>query len=131
LKILLIDDEPDLRRIATLSLSRIGGMEVRSAGNPVQGIAMAAEELPDVILLDVMMPDLDGPQVLARLRSMPATRHVPVIFLTANALPAEVSRLRGLGAAGVLTKPFDTVVLPDDVRRIFASAGEADGEQRS
>jgi CheY-like chemotaxis protein len=118
-KILLIDDEPDLRRIVTLSLSRLGGMDVLDAGDPDEGLALALRERPDGILLDVMMPEMDGPALLARLRANPGVCDIPVIFLTANVMPAEIARLRALGAAGVLTKPFDPTALPADVRRIL------------
>jgi len=75
---------------------------------------------PDAILLDVMMPGMDGPAVLERLKADPGTAGIPVVFLTAKAMASEVSRLRGLGAAGVLTKPFDPVSLAGQIRAILA-----------
>jgi CheY-like chemotaxis protein len=116
MKILLIEDEDDIRRIAKLSLSRIGGMEVVDAASGIDGVRRAEEERPDAILLDVMMPGLDGPSTLAALRSNPRTASIPVVFLTAKAMPAEMARLRDLGARGVLTKPFDPATLPSQVR---------------
>lgn len=121
MKVLVIDDESDIRRIAKLGLSRVGGMEVVEATGGLEGVRKAAEEKPDAILLDVMMPTLDGPSTLAALRSDPATAAIPVVFLTAKAMTAEVERLRGLGAAGVLTKPFDPMTLASDLRKLVGA----------
>jgi CheY-like chemotaxis protein len=115
-KVLIVDDEPDIRRIARLGLSRVGGMEVVEAANGADGLVRAREDRPDAILLDVMMPGLDGPSTLARLREDPQTASVPVVFLTAKAIAAEVDRLKSLGAAGVLTKPFDPMTLARELR---------------
>ncbi len=116
MKVLIIDDEPDIRRIARLGLARVGGMEVVDAANGAEGIARAKAERPDAVLLDVMMPGLDGPSTLARLREDPETASIPVVFLTAKAIAAEVDRLKSLGAAGVLTKPFDPMTLARELR---------------
>lgn len=116
MKVLIVDDEPDIRRIARLGLSRVGGMEVVEAANGADGLVRAREDRPDAILLDVMMPGLDGPSTLARLREDPQTASVPVVFLTAKAIAAEVDRLKSLGAAGVLTKPFDPMTLARELR---------------
>jgi DNA-binding response OmpR family regulator len=118
MKILIIDDDPDIRLIAGLSLARVGGMDVIEAAGGVEGVRKAQEEKPDVILLDMMMPTMDGSETLAALRSQPATAETPVIFLTAKAVDAEVERMRALGAAGVLIKPFDPRTLPADVRAL-------------
>src|SRR5258706_3121936 len=107
MKVLIIDDEEDIRRIATLSLVKVGGVDVVDSGSGEDGITKAEREKPDVILLDVMMPNIDGPSTLARLRENPSTSDIPVIFLTAKAMVQEVEKLKGLGAKGVLTKPFD------------------------
>lgn len=115
MRVLIIDDEADIRRIARLSLSKVGKMEVVDAAGGLDGLRLAAAENPDVILLDVMMPGLDGPGTLAALRSNPVTASIPVVFLTAKAMPAEIERLRGLGVCGVLTKPFDPMKLPQQV----------------
>lgn len=131
MKVLLIDDEDDLRRIALLSLSRIGEMDVLEARDGRTGLALAREESVDGILLDVMMPELDGPSVLRLLREDDATRRIPVIFLTANAMPAEIARLSALGVAGVLTKPFDPVALPANVRKILSAASTSKAEPAS
>lgn len=118
-KVLIVDDEPDIRRIAKLGLARVGGMEVVEATGGAEALALAREHQPDAILLDVMMPGLDGPTTLARLREDAATAGVPVVFLTAKAIAAEVDRLRSLGAAGVLTKPFDPMTLAQELRAVL------------
>ena len=116
MKVLIIDDEDDIRRIACLSLSRVGKMEVVDASGGLEGVRKAASERPDAILLDVMMPGLDGPATLSALRSNPATAEIPVVFLTAKAMASEIERLLGLGARGVLTKPFDPMSLPQELK---------------
>jgi len=121
MKVLIIDDDADIRSIVRLSLSRLGGMEVVEAASGAEGVRKAQGEQPDVILLDMMMPAMDGSATLAALRAQPATTATPVIFLTAKAMRAEIDRLRALGAAGVLTKPFDPRTLPGEVRALLES----------
>jgi len=125
-KVLLVDDEVDIRRIAALSLSGVGGMEVAQASGGSEGIRKAREDRPDVILLDMMMPGLDGLATFQALRSDPETSAIPVIFLTAKAMSAEVDRLRALGARGVLIKPFDPMALPRLLRDLVS--GQPDEE---
>ncbi len=127
MKVLLVDDEADIRRIAALSLSGVGGMEVAQAGGGSEGIRMAHEDRPDVILLDMMMPGMDGPATFQALRSDPETSAIPVVFLTAKAMSAEVDHLRALGASGVLIKPFDPMALPRLLRELL-DAGPPDEE---
>lgn len=119
MKVLIIDDEEDIRQIAAMSLGILGGIEVIEAEGGGEGIAMAAKEQPDAILLDMMMPVLDGPATLAKLRETPETKAIPVIFLTARAMTSEVERLKKMGATGILTKPFDPTTLADQVRGIL------------
>lgn len=118
MKVLIIDDDADIRSIARLSLSRVGRMDVIEAASGSEGLRKAREEKPDVILLDLMMPTMDGLETLAALRSQPATAVTPVIFLTAKAVADEVERMTALGAAGVLVKPFDPRTLSGDVRAL-------------
>jgi CheY-like chemotaxis protein len=121
-KILIIDDEDDIRKIAKLSLGRVGGMEVVEAGSGAEGVKKAAAERPDAILLDVMMPGIDGPATLALLRAGEITSKIPVMFLTAKAMAAEIERLKALGAVAVLTKPFDPMKLPSEVKAALERA---------
>ena len=122
-KIMMVDDEPHIRRIGELSLRGVGKWTVVLAGSGREAIDLARREQPDVILLDVMMPGMDGPATLAELRDSKETEAIPVIFLTAKAQRHEVERYRQLGAAGVLTKPFDPMTLPDEVRGIVELRG--------
>jgi CheY-like chemotaxis protein len=121
MKVLIVDDEDDIRRIARLALGRVGGMDVVEAASGREAVRRAEEERPDAILLDVMMPGLDGPSTLAALRSSPKTSTIPVVFLTAKALPSEIERLRELGARGVLLKPFDPMTLAGQLREALGS----------
>jgi DNA-binding response OmpR family regulator len=125
MKILIIDDDPDIRSIARLSLSRVGGMEVIEAGSGAEGVRKAQDEKPDVILLDMMMPTMDGLQTLAALRARPATASTPVIFLTAKAVGDQIERTP-LRAAGVLIKPFDPRTLSQDVRTLVNRQRDTD-----
>ncbi len=114
--LLLIDDDDDIREIAQLSLEMRAGWTVLAASSGAEGIALATKEHPDAILLDVMMPSMDGPATLAQLRADDRTRGIPVVFLTAKARPAERDRLAGLDVSGVLAKPFDPMALADQLR---------------
>ncbi|CAA9513090.1 MAG: hypothetical protein AVDCRST_MAG67-2916 [uncultured Solirubrobacteraceae bacterium] len=117
--ILLVDDEEDIREVAALSLQAVGGWRVSAAGDGSSAIAMARAERPDAILLDVMMPDLDGPATFARLQEDPQTSDIPVILLTAKAQGADRRRFAQLGVAGTLTKPFDPMTLTEQIATIL------------
>ena len=118
-KILLVEDNDDIRTIVKAALETIGGMQVHGCASGAEAVADAAGYAPQLVLLDVMMPDMDGPGVMARLRADPATASVPVVFLTAKTAGAEIQRLLSLGALGVLTKPFDPLKLHEQVRAIW------------
>lgn len=124
-KILVVDDEADIRLIAEISLRDVGGFEVTLAESGPEGIRLAGSEQPDLILLDMMMPQLDGMATLDILRADAATKDIPVIFLTAKVQRHEIATYLAAGAQGVITKPFDPMELPDEVRRI---AAELDGK---
>ena len=118
-KILLIDDEQDIRAVSRMSLERVGGWQVLEAESGARGIELAEAEQPDAILLDAMMPGVDGPATIERLKATDATREIPVLFLTAKLQPSERERYLELGAVGVLAKPFDPMTLPDDVAELL------------
>ena len=120
-KILMIDDEDDIRTVAQMSLQTVGGFQVVLAANGEEGVEICKKEKPDLILLDVMMPGLDGPGTLKRLKENPESAHIPVVFLTAKAQQMELNELKTMGAAGVLTKPFDPMKLPDLLREYLTS----------
>lgn len=119
MKVLIIDDEDDIRSVAALSLGILGGVEVVEAESGRDGISKAASEKPDVILLDMMMPEMDGVATLAALRNTQGVESIPVIFLTARAMSSEVENLKRMGAKGILTKPFDPTILATQVKAIL------------
>lgn len=114
-RVLVVDDVDDLIQLARMSLEIFGGHTVLTAHTGPEAIAIASAEQPDAILLDMMMPGMDGPDTIAILRADAATRDIPVIFLTANAQEEAAARLIGLGAVGVLTKPFSARTLAGEV----------------
>jgi CheY-like chemotaxis protein len=122
-KVLIVDDEDDIRELARISLERVGGMNVVVASTGEQGLALAASERPDAILLDAMMPGMDGPQTLERLKADGTTAAIPVVFLTGSVQGAERDRFKSLGALEVLAKPFDPMRLADELRRCLGWAG--------
>ena len=117
-RVLIVDDDEDIRRIARLSLERIGGWEVVEAGTAAEALGEAAEGAFDAVLLDVMMPDVDGPALLEQLRPRLGDG-VPVVFLTAQVQPADVEALLARGAVGVIAKPFDPMGLPDELAAVL------------
>ncbi len=120
MKVLLVDDEADIRKIGQLSLQAVGKFETLLASNAAEGIEIARAEQPDLILMDMMMPGMDGLEALAKLQSLPDVKHIPVIFVTAKVQQHEVEHYLSVGAIGVIQKPFDPMLMPDEVRRILA-----------
>jgi CheY-like chemotaxis protein/HPt (histidine-containing phosphotransfer) domain-containing protein len=116
IRILHVDDEPDIREVVELSLGLDPGFMLQSCGSGREALAVAAEWQPDLILLDVMMPVMDGPATLVQLRENARTASIPVIFMTARAQTRELDRFRILGAVGVVAKPFDPMTLAASVR---------------
>src|ERR1700691_5548062 len=114
-KILIIDDEDDIREVASLSLETVAGWEVIKASSGAQGLARAAEQHPDAILLDVMMPGMDGPTTFKELRKNPATARIPVLLLTAKVQGNDQRRFADLGVNAVLFKPFDPMTLSEQI----------------
>lgn len=119
MKALVIDDEEDVRYVAQLSLGRVGGMTVLEASSGEEGVARARTERPDFVLLDMMMPGMDGAATFRALRADVDTAAIPVVFLTAKAMASEVQRLKDLGARGVVLKPFNPMTLADEIRTIL------------
>jgi CheY-like chemotaxis protein len=115
-RILCVDDEADVCEILEISLALDPAFSVRSCESGAEAIALAADWCPDMILCDVMMPQMDGPTTLARLRESPSTADIPVVFVTARTQPAELERFKSLGVADIITKPFDPMTLPGRVR---------------
>lgn len=118
--VLLIDDEDDIREIGEFALSDVGGLTVAVASSGPEGVTRAISARPDVILLDVMMPVVDGPTTLQTLRANKITADIPIIFLTARVRQADRDRLLQLGAEAVIAKPFDPETIADQVRAVCA-----------
>ncbi len=121
MRVLVIDDEEDVRYIARISLGKVGGMTVIEASSGEDGVERAKCDRPDFILLDMMMPGMDGVATLHQLRAAEETAGIPVIFLTAKAMASEVQRLKNLGARSVILKPFDPLTLAGILRAILQS----------
>lgn len=118
-RVLLVDDEDDIREVARVSLEMVGGFEVVTASCGGEVIEMARQERPDAILLDVMMPDLDGPTTYGKLQDEADLRHIPVVFLTAKIQATDSQQFDELGVAGVIAKPFDPMKLSDQLTSIL------------
>ncbi|MCJ8169014.1 response regulator [Atopomonas sediminilitoris] len=121
-RVLYVEDEPDIQAVAKLALETVGGLEVRVSSNGDEALQVAPTFAADLLLLDVMMPGMDGPTTLARLREMPAFSKTPAVFMTAKVQPSEVAHLKSLGALEVIAKPFDPMTLADTLKKLFASA---------
>jgi len=115
-RILYVDDENDLREVAQMSLELDPELEVLACSSGAQALLQLLEWRPDLVLLDVMMPEMDGPATLQRIRKMPEGQDVPIVFITARAGDNDAAKLMALGAAGVITKPFDPMRLAAQVR---------------
>ena len=117
--ILCVDDEPDVLFLARRSLEKVGGFTVTPASGGMSALEVLGAARPDLILLDVMMPEIDGPATLKLIRANPDYDGIPVIFITARVRSSEVEEYLALGACGVLAKPFDPMSLPNEVRAIW------------
>ncbi len=118
-RILIIDDEETIQTVVQFGIRMAAGWEVLTAGSGPQGIHTAQTGQPDVILLDVMMPEMDGIATFRALQSHAETKQIPVIFLTAKAQTAEKRQFNDLGVSGVITKPFNSLDLPEQIARIL------------
>jgi CheY-like chemotaxis protein len=118
---LLIDDEEDIRKIGRMSLTAVGKIPTVVAASAAEGLALARAEPPDVILMDVMMPGMDGPTALGELRRDPRLAHIPVVFMTARVQRTDVERYLSLGVLGVIQKPFDPMTLAAEVLRLLST----------
>jgi two-component system, OmpR family, response regulator len=123
-RILYVEDEADIRTVARMALEAVGGFEVVACASGAEALHAASSAEADLLLLDVMMPGLDGPSTLAELRKLPATASTPVIFMTAKVQAAEVAHYRTLGALDVIAKPFDPMQVSAQIMRIW---NERDG----
>lgn len=118
-RICCVEDDDDIRRIVRLSLEKIGKMTVDLVADPALAIDSMIAFRPDLVILDWMMPGMDGPALLRKMREVPETRALPVVFVTAKASQRELAELRALGAAGTISKPFAPKDLPEQLRAIW------------
>jgi two-component system, OmpR family, response regulator len=122
--VLYVDDEADIRQIVQIALELNGAIKVVAADSGEQALELARHHKPDLVLLDVMMPGIDGPTTLKKMRADAALARIPVVFITAKALPHEVAGFRELGSVGVIAKPFDPMALENQVQSIWKDLGE-------
>ena len=118
-KILYAEDDADIRKIAVLAMEVLGGMTVETCESGVDVVEKALQFLPDLILLDVMMPNVDGPTALGQLRQVPELISIPVIFITAKVMKEEDAEFRELGAVDIIEKPFDPQNLTEQINKIW------------
>ena len=116
--VFLVDDDPDIRRIAEISLGEVGGWEVSMASSGTEAMDKVRNLAPDVILLDVMMPEMDGPSTFLKLREIERFAGTPIIFITAKVQKQEIDRYMAIGVAGCIGKPFNPMTLPDEINAI-------------
>lgn len=121
-RVMLVEDDQDIRTVAGMALEMVGGLKVQACESGAQALELVAGFAPQLVLLDVMMPGMNGPEVLQALRQRPDMAAVPVVFLTAKAQEAEIAKLRALGALDVIAKPFDPMTLADTVKRLWESS---------
>jgi len=119
-KILYVEDEPDIQMIARVALESVGGFELCVCSSGAEALEKAAEFGPDLLLLDVMMPGMDGPTTLSELRKIPQLASTPVMFMTAKVQPQEVEYLKSLNVADVIAKPFDPMALANSIHDSWA-----------
>jgi len=115
----VVDDDDAIREVAQMSLELVGGFTVRTASSGLQAWEMIHRDAPDALLLDVMMPGMDGPTLLAQLRTDPETSGIPIIFLTAKVQAGDRPDWDALQITGVIAKPFDPMKLPADISRLL------------
>jgi len=118
-KILYVEDEPDIQAIAQIALENVGGFELKICSSGKEAIKEAPGFNPDLILLDVMMPGMDGPTTLQELRKLPKLDKTPVMFMTAKVQPQEIEHFKSLGAIEVIAKPFDPMKLSETIKQAW------------
>ena len=122
-RICYVEDDEDIQRIVRMSLERIGKFTVEVVGDPLKAIDAITAFKPDLVMLDWMMPGMDGPTLFKKMKTLEATKGLPVVFITAKASSVEMNELHALGAAGAISKPFSPKDLPDQLRKIWAELG--------
>ena len=118
-KILYVDDDMDIQLVTTFALEELGKFTVQSCASGSEALACVTEFQPQLMILDVMMPGMDGPTTLGELRRLPVTAETPAVFMTAKVQTQEIADYKELGAIDVIVKPFDPMTLPDQVNNIW------------
>jgi CheY-like chemotaxis protein len=121
-RILYVEDEPDIQAVARLALESVGGFTVDICSSGKEALVRVGEFAPDLILLDVMMPEMDGPTTLSELRKLPEANNIPIVFMTAKVQPQEIEEYKAMGAVDVIPKPFDPMTLSEQARTIWNQA---------
>jgi len=119
-RICYVEDDEDIQKIVRMSLERIGKMTVEVVSDPLQAIEAIKAFRPELVMLDWMMPGMDGPTLFRKMKELPGVRELPVVFITAKASQTELDELRALGAAGTISKPFSPRDLPGQLRAIWS-----------
>jgi CheY-like chemotaxis protein len=119
-RICYVEDDEDIQKIVRMSLERVGKMTVEVVSDPLQAIEAIKAFKPELVMLDWMMPGMDGPTLFRKMKELPEVRGLPVVFITAKASQAELDELRALGAAGTISKPFSPRDLPEQLRAIWS-----------
>ena len=120
-RICYVEDDEDIQRIVRMSLERVGKMKVEIVGDPLVAIDAIVGFKPDLVMLDWMMPGMDGPTLFRQMKEDPQTKDLPVVFMTAKATPTELAELRALGALGAVSKPFSPKDLPEQLRALWST----------
>lgn len=118
-KILYVEDDPHIQRIGQMALEKVGGFEVKMCSSGSQALSEVSNFMPDLILLDIMLPEMDGLEIQKKLQDNPVSSDIPVVFMTAHVQIDEVEQYRRSGALGVIFKPFDLMTLADQLRKLW------------
>lgn len=121
-KILYVEDDPDIQDVAKMALEMVGGYTLCVCSSGPEAIDAAPGFRPDLILLDVMMPDMDGPTTLTHLRALADLAHTPAVFMTAKVMPSDIAHYKAMGAVDVIAKPFDPMVLATRIAEIWEAS---------
>lgn len=124
-KIMYVEDEPDIRLVAEIALKQVAGFELKVFSDGYESLEEITDFKPQLVLLDVMMPGMDGPQLLKRIKEMPEFADTPIVFMTAKAQADEVEKLKRMGAENVITKPFNPMTLGNEIRAIWQNYHES------
>ncbi len=120
-RVCYVEDDEDIQKIVRMSLERLGKMTIEIVSDPMKAIDVITAFKPDLVMLDWMMPGMDGPTLFGKMKENPATRDLPVVFITAKASSVEMNELLALGASGAISKPFAPKELPEQLRAIWSA----------